>query len=91
MSGGAAAIGMLAGAQRSAPTDRASTPQAGDVILYSSAPAAAAIVGVIRPLTETEATALTAGAAAVWTTSFNGSADIQYVLVGDVLALVPFQ
>jgi hypothetical protein len=67
-------------------------PQAGDVILYSGGPHAATVVGVLRPLTKVETAAWTGGAAAVWTTSFDGApVDQQYVLVSDVLAIVPAQ
>jgi hypothetical protein len=89
MSGGAAAIGVLTGAKTSA--NPLATPQAGDVILFAGGPAEVAVAGVLRPLTKTEASALTGGAAAVWANAFSGSADIGHVLVSEVLAIVPFQ
>ena len=91
MSGGAAAIGVLTGAKPSAPANQTGIPQAGNVILYSDGPSSAGIVGVIRPLTKTEAADLTQGAAALWTSSINGTNDIQRVLVSHVLSIVPFQ
>jgi hypothetical protein len=91
MSSGAAAIGMLTGQKTALPANPLATPQAGDVILYSDGTSTAGIVGVIRPLTKTEAADLTQGAAALWTSSINGTTDIQRVLVSHVLAIIPFQ
>jgi hypothetical protein len=93
-SGGAAVIGTLAHTRHQAEETSTYTPvpQAGDVILYSGGPRSATVVGVLRPLTKIGTAAWTGGEAAVWTTSFDGApVDLQYVLVSDVLAIVPFQ
>jgi len=93
-SGGAAVIGTLAHPWHKAEetSTRTPVPQAGDVILYSGGPRSATVVGVLRPLTEIETVAWTGGAAAVWTTSFDGvPIDLQYVLVSGVMAIVPVQ
>jgi hypothetical protein len=93
-SGGAAVIGTLAYPPHKEEEASIHTPvpQAGDVILYSGGPHSATVVGVLRPLTKIETAAWTGGAAAVWTTSFDGApGDQQCVLVSDVLAIVPVQ